>query len=150
MLKLMNPFLILPGLFAVLAPGCSFEVPRYPVSGTVAIDGVAAGLTTVKFLPADPNADLRNGGMTMADGTGKFSIGADGKNTGLPAGEYKVTFTQTVDSKGKPIVGSGGKKSEAVAGKEAVPDAYRDVKTTPVSVRVGRDANTFTFEIKKK
>jgi hypothetical protein len=150
MVNSMNGFLIFPGLFAVLASGCSSEAPRYPVSGTIAIDGVAAGLTTVRFLPTDPNVDPRFAGMTMADNTGKFSIGADGKNTGLPAGEYKVTFTQTVDSSGKPIVGSGGKKSEAVAGKEAVPTAYRDAKTTPIIVQVGRNSNTFTFDIKKK
>jgi hypothetical protein len=142
-------FLILPVLFSALSSGCSFEEPRYPVSGTVAIDGVPAGLTMVRFLPADPNTDPRFAGMTMADDNGKFSIGADGKNTGLPAGEYKVTFTQTVDGSGKPIVGSGGKKSEAVAGKEAVPQAYRDIKTTPVTVQVGRNSNTFTFDIKK-
>jgi hypothetical protein len=150
MLYPMSRFLIVLGLSTLLTPGCSFEEPRFPVSGTVAIDGVPAGLTTVKFLPADPNADPRFAGMTMADNTGKFTIGADGKNTGLPAGEYKVTFTQTVDGSGKPIVGSGGKKSEAVAGKEAVPTAYRDIKTTPVTVLVGRNSNTFTFDIKKK
>jgi hypothetical protein len=61
-----------------------------------------------------------------------------------------VTFTQTVDGSGKPIVGSGGKKSEAVAGKEAVPTAYRDIKTTPVTALVGKNSNTFTFDIKKK
>jgi hypothetical protein len=134
----------------IVAFGCSVEVARYPVSGTVAVDGVPAGLTTIKFLPADPNADPRNGGMTMADAAGKFVIGADGKNTGLPAGEYKVTFTQTVDSSGKPIVGSGGKRSEPVPGKENIPSAYRDAKSTPITVQVGSASNTFSFDIKKK
>src|SRR5262245_24222445 len=136
MFNSMNRLLILSGLFTLLACGCSSEVRRYPVSGTVAVDGVPAGLATVRFLPTDPNVDPRFAGMTMADSTGRFSIGGDGKNTGLPAGEYKVTFTQTVDGSGKPMVDSGGKKSEAVAGKEAVPSAYRDIKTTPITVQV--------------
>jgi hypothetical protein len=150
MFQPLRRFLILPGLICVVSSGCSFEETRYPVSGTVAIGGAPAGLTVVKFLPSDPNVDSKHAGSTMADSDGKFSIGGDGKNTGLPAGEYKVTFSQTVTAGGKPIVGSGGKRSEPVAGKEAVPSEYRDVKTTPITVQVGRDSTTFAFDIKKK
>ena len=80
---------------------------------------------------------------------GQFRLGEGSANSGLVAGEYKVTFSQTVD-RGKPVYGSGGKKSEPVAGKEAVPAAYRDPKTTPETVRVGADSTTFQFAIKRK
>jgi hypothetical protein len=140
---------MLSALFAGLAAGCSSEPTRYPVSGTVTMDGVPAGLAVVKFFPADPGTHATSGGSVIADIAGKFSIGARGTNSGLPAGEYKVTFSQTVD-RGRPVMGSGGKKSEAVPGVEAVPEAYRNPKTTPISARVGRDSTTFTFDIKKK
>src|SRR5262245_5692378 len=92
--------LVFHGLVTVLAAGCSSEATRYPGQGTFTIDGAPAGLTTIKFLPVDPNTDPRHAGMAMADGSGKYAIGGDGKNTGLPAGDYKVTFTQTVDRSG--------------------------------------------------
>src|SRR5437764_247254 len=103
----------LAALLAGLGAGCSSEPSRYPVSGTVTANGAPVALATVKFLPAGPDADPRSGGMGVADESGKFVIGGEpGKNTGLPAGEYKVTFSQTLVN-GKPTLGgSGGKKSE--------------------------------------
>jgi hypothetical protein len=140
---------MLSALFVGLAAGCSSEPARYAVSGTVTIEGAPAGLAVVKFFPADPGTNPRSGGTAVADNTGKFSMGSGGTNTGLPAGEYKVTFSQTVDQ-GRPVLGSGGKKSEPVPGKETVPEAYRNPKTTPISARVGRDSTAFTFDIKKR
>jgi len=134
-------------LLLAAAEGCSpGEVTRYPVSGTVTMNGAPAGLTTVKFIPAGAGMEPTFGGSATADGTGAFRIGKPGENSGLPAGEYKVTFSQTVHQ-GKPVYGSGGKKSEPVPGKEAVPDAYRDAATTPVTATVSKTSTTFAFEI---
>jgi len=113
------------------------------------MDGAPAPLVLVKFIPASP--DSTAGGGALADPAGKFTIGEDGKNTGLPSGEYKVTFSQTLEN-GKPTFGgSGGKQSERVPGeKEAVADDYRDPRKTPITAAIGRGSNNFTFDIKAK
>ncbi len=133
---------------AVLAAGCSGEPSRYAATGTVTIDGAPAPLVIVSF---HSTSDGGPGGSGPTDASGKFAIGQDGKNTGFPAGEYKVTFSQTLIN-GKPTLsGSGGKAAEKVATeKEAVPAEYRDPKTTPATATVGSGPNTFTFDIKVK
>jgi hypothetical protein len=127
--------------------GCDSEPSHfYAATGTVTMDGAPAPFVVVKFRPAE-SSSLR-GGSGPTDPTGKFTIGEDGKNTGLPAGEYKVTFSQTL-VKGKPtLAGSGGKIEEKVkTEKEAVPDEYRDPQTTPVTATIGTGINNFTFDI---
>ena len=138
-------------LCSLAALGCSREPSRYAASGTVTIDGAPAPFVVVKFHP--PSPDSTAGGSGPTDAAGRFAIGEDGKNTGLPTGEYKVTFSQTL-VKGKPtLAGGGGKKNpeETVATeKEAVADDYRDPQKTPITASVGRGTNTFTFDIKAK
>lgn len=131
----------------VTVAGCSIGEPsRYAVSGLVNIDGAPAPFVIVMFHPA---AGGPGGGGGNTDESGKFSFGEDGKNTGLPSGEYKVTFTQTL-VKGKPTLGGGGgKKSEKLKGeKEGVADQYRDLGKTPVTATVSGGTRSFTFDIK--
>jgi hypothetical protein len=113
------------------------------------MDGTPAPFVVVNFRTVGPNSS--RGGSGPTDSTGKFTIGENGKNTGLPAGEYKVTFSQTL-VKGRPtLAGSGGKPEEKVATeKEAVPDEYRDPQRTPVTATIGTGTNSFTFDIKIK
>lgn len=138
--------LLLPCLALV---GCGSEPSRYAAKGTVTIDGVPAPFVVVKFRSEDPKATT--GGTGATDPAGKFVIGEDGKNTGLPAGDYKVTFSQTLVN-GKPtLAGSGGKKQEKEkTEKEAIPADYRDPQKTPHSATIGGGANDFAFEIKVK
>jgi hypothetical protein len=91
------------------------------------------------------------GGSGATDEAGKFTIGEDGKNTGFPAGEYKVTFSQTLVN-GKPtLAGSGGKAAEkAPSEKEAVADDYRNPERTPVTISISSGTNNFTFGIKAR
>ncbi len=129
--------------------GCSVGEPsRYAAKGTVTIEGAPAPLAIVRFHSADSGSV--GGGTATTDSNGQFVVGADGKNTGLPSGEYKVTFSQTL-VKGKPTLsGSGGKKSQKLKGeKEAIADEYRDPAKTPVTATVRSGANTFTFDVKK-
>lgn len=128
--------------------GCSFEPTRYPISGTVKINGATGANAVVVFTPAAGVTDAYRGGSVTTDKDGKFSLGDKGKNTGLLAGEHKVTFTQTLIN-GKPAHGGGGsKKSEQLSGeKEAVPAAYRKAETTPIAVKIG-STSTFDFDVK--
>jgi hypothetical protein len=137
-------------VFLILVAGCSTSEPaRYAAKGKVSIDGKPASLVMVNFLPVDPNSTNRGSGP--ADANGEFTIGEDGKNTGLPAGDYKVTFSQTLIN-GKPtLAGSGGKVEEKVKTEvEAVADDYRDATKTPVTAKIGNGKNEFTFEIRSK
>lgn len=144
----MRSFILLMSLFFVV--GCSSEVPRYPVSGTVLINGVPAGLATIKFL-AYGKTNEGYGGTVISDISGKFVLGNIDKNQGLPEGDYKVVFSQSVGKDGKPIYGSGGKKSEMIGGeREAIPEQYRNSTSTPITAHVGRSGNEFKFDINSK
>jgi hypothetical protein len=113
------------------------------------MDGAPAPLVFVKFHPPSPGSSA--GGSGRADPTGKFTIGEDGKNTGLPSGEYKVTFSQTLLNGRPDVGGSGGKKAERVSGeREGVADDYRDPQKTPITATIGSGTNNFTFDIKAK
>jgi hypothetical protein len=135
---------------ALFLAGCSWQPTRYVLTGSVTIDGVPAAYTTISFTPAN-GADPKNGGLVTSDKDGRFTLGEDGKNAGLPGGEYKVTFSQTLIN-GKPSLGgSGGKKSEQLpTEREAVPATYRSPQTTPETVTVGSSSRTFTFAIKTR
>ncbi|QEH37155.1 hypothetical protein OJF2_57420 [Aquisphaera giovannonii] len=137
----------LPLLALALAAGCSQEPSRHAVTGTVTLDGQPAPYVAVKFIP--PSRDSWPGGATRTDTAGKFTIGEVGKNTGLPAGEYKVTFSQT-RVKGKPTpAGSGGKAQEKEKTEtEAVAEEFRDPEKTKITATVGSGANEFTFDVK--
>lgn len=128
--------------------GCSFEPTRYPISGTVKINGASGANAVVVFTPSAGATDTYRGGSVTTDKDGKFSLGDPAKNTGLLAGEHKVSFSQTLIN-GKPAHGgSGSKKSEQVAGeKEAVPAAFRKADTTPITVKIG-STSTFDFDVK--
>jgi hypothetical protein len=136
---------------SAIVQGCSSEPSRYAATGTVTMDGAPAPLVVVKFIPVSPNGWA--GGIGPTDPTGKFAIGENGKNTGLPSGEYKVTFSQTL-VRGKPtLAGGGGKKSveETVPSeREAVADDYRDPQKTPIIATIGSGTNNFTFDIKAR
>ena len=134
---------------AVALLGCDAEPARYAATGKVTMDGAPAPFVVVSFRSADPKST--SGGRGSTDATGKFTVGENGKNTGLQAGDYKVTFSQTL-VRGKPtLAGSGGKKEEKEkTEKEAVPDEYRDPQNTPHSATIGSGTNDFTFDIKVK
>ena len=129
--------------------GCSSEPSRYAATGTVSMDGAPASLVIVSFHSVSGDAKASGSGKT--DEAGKFTVGEAGKNSGFQAGEYKVTFSQTL-VKGKPtLAGSGGKAEEKTATeKEAVADDYRSIEKTPVTARIGSGSNYFKFEIKSK
>ncbi len=134
---------------AATVTGCSQEPSRYAATGTVTIDGKPAPFVVVRLHPVEEGSQY--GGTGTTDDAGKFKVGEDGKNTGFPAGDYKVTFSQTL-VKGKPtLAGSGGKAAEKEATeKEGVADDYRTAKDTPVKATIGRGSNSFTFDIKPK
>jgi hypothetical protein len=110
---------------------------RYPVSGSVTLDGEAFGNVNVTF---------------MGDGvTGTAKTGPDGKfdtvssqvaREGLPAGDYTVVVTQALDP---------SEEIQDMAAYEATeppfPRKYSDMTQSPIKVSV-RSGETNDFEIK--
>jgi hypothetical protein len=137
-------------LVGLIVPvGCSARSGKVPVTGSVLVDGAPGSLTVVTFWAEAPNAPAGSGGRVVTNDKGEFAIGAADKDTGLAPGTYKVTFSRFLDKNGKAVYG-GGKKTETeyeVPSKESIPDPYRDRATTPVSVHVARDSNTFKLEV---
>jgi hypothetical protein len=129
--------------------GCSSEASRYPVSGTVTINGAPAALTYVTFVAVNPSTPTSSGGSAVTDESGNFSLNT-GKTPGLLPGDYKVVFQQSLIN-GKPSLnGSRGKKSAMLPGEtEGVPDDYMSPDSTPIQVTVGKNMAPCQFEIKK-
>ena len=137
-------------VFCLFPMGCSSEPSRYPVTGTVTINGSPAALTHVNFIAIDPATPTSSGGSATTDGDGNFTITNGDKTPGLFSGEYKVIFQQTLMD-GKPTLGgSRGKRSAMVPGEsEGVPSEYLTPDTTPIRVTVKKNMEPCKFEIKK-
>jgi hypothetical protein len=132
--------------------GCSSKSGKVPVSGSVLVDGAPGSLTVVTFWTEDPSGPPGNGGRVMTDDKGQFTIGDKESDTGLLPGNYKITFSRFVDSKGKAVHG-GGKKSESsfeVPSKESIPEKYRDRASTPTTATVSSRPTEFKFEVATK
>ena len=144
-MKLFNLGLILLGLSIV---GCG-EPTRYPLSGSVTINGAPAALTHVIFIAVNPATPTSSGGSTTTDKDGNFVVTNGDKTPGLMYGEYKVIFQQTL-IKGKPTLGGGRKKSDRVPGEtEGVPEAYLLPDTTPIRISVTRNMEPVKFDLAK-
>jgi hypothetical protein len=81
--------------FAVLlAAGCGSSGPKkYPVTGTVTVNGKPAALVRVQFRHADQTlpGNLKTP-VGMTDETGVFHLSTDGDKDGAVEGEYTVTL----------------------------------------------------------
>ena len=137
-------------LFCSVFIGCSSEPSRYPVTGTVTIQGAPAPLTVVTFIALNPSTPTSSGGVAITDENGNFTLKNKDKDPGLMAGEYKVIFQQTLIN-GKPsLAGSRGKKGNQLDGEaEGVPNEYLDPETTPIRVIVKKNMEPCSFELKK-
>lgn len=140
----MTRLLSIVAVSASLLSGCSSSSlpPQYDTTGTVTLDGAPAHLVSVRFASTD---DAAKSGTAVTKEDGSFS-------TALQPGEYKVAFSQTVDRSGKPIPGSGGKKSEAIAGeRENIPDEYRDPTNSKFVLKVEKgEKQTVKYDLVKK
>ncbi|QDV69473.1 hypothetical protein Poly24_31890 [Rosistilla carotiformis] len=106
------------------------ELPVYPLSGTVLVDGkpveniqVALHSTNVKetakhYFPQ---------GFTDAQGQIKVSTYADGD--GAPAGDYRVTF----------VLKDYNVVARSFTGPNKIDASYSDAETSPVTITIGPD-----------
>lgn len=133
------------------------QVPVFPVTGTVTMNGSALAGATVAFAPqsGQPTA------VATTDDNGNFSLRTYDADDGAAEGKYKVVIskaevaaeTSNADAeheaitKGEPVT-SGHGANGGGGSKELVPAAYTSSDTTPLEAEVksGGD-NKFEFKI---
>ena len=136
---------LLTGLVLAAAAGCEKGpppgpdlAPPSPVHGTITFRGktpLKGG--NVFFTPKEVHASgkIRYEGAGQVDANGKYTIGFNGSERGVAAGEYLVTITPR-DYQELPNSNSA-----------QIPKQYRDKMTTPLTVTVKEEDNTFDFEL---
>jgi hypothetical protein len=90
--RVVGQFLLLTVLVTVWGCG-EKKVARYPVTGTVTVDGKPADGALVILGPVNPTPDVENLRPTgVADASGKFSLMTIDPGDGAPAGQYNVSI----------------------------------------------------------
>ena len=154
----MVPFVRLFALSVFVLPlaGCGEKPPPvYPITGKVTIGGKAYPRVICYFRPANEPVTQYTIGVTETDKDGTFPGIRNNAGTGLPAGEYKVTFSCVVVKSSGAALKEGDKPDEiGAATVELVPDEYVEGKanetTTARAVVNKNNDNTFTFDIPTK
>jgi hypothetical protein len=135
----------LAGLALTSAPaGCggSAGAPvaqAYPAHGKITFpDNTPLRGGIITFTPTEVRAgrELRYEGAGLIDAKGDYKVGFNGNDAGVPAGEYKVTIRPR-DYQELRNSNSG-----------RIPEAYRDLSTTPLTVTVKEEPNAFNFVLK--
>lgn len=127
-------------LAAAVGCGGTKEVPVFPVSGKVTVNGKPATGAQVLFQPVGGSADgTRPNAIVGKDGT--FALTTRAKDDGAPAGEYKVLVVWRV-SVGNPDDGQT---------RNALPEKFNDPAQTPLTATVPTAPTTLEpFEIAAK
>jgi len=140
--------LVLVGIVA--ANGCSDgRISRYPVAGTVLIDGQPAEGVLVFFCPINPSPELehlRPAGKT--DASGEFNLTTIEEDDGAPAGQYKVLAKWP---KPMPVVDDGRDGRGTPLGPDRLKNKYYNLDTTPLTATIEEQSNDLPpFELSAK
>lgn len=94
-----------------------------PASGIVLIGGKAEAGIQVNFTPTKDNAKS-HGGSAVTDDSGEFQVRNYMNRSGVPVGEYIVTFSMNENEGDAPMV--NGKPIPGVTVKEKIPAKWSD------------------------
>lgn len=135
-----------------LASGCGEKVdpgpPLVPVSGIVYMDGKPLVKATLMFNPTPGTKG--NGGFTVSDQEGKFTVTDYSGKPGCPVGDYGVTFSQMTLPDGSPIPdGADRGKMDIV---EKMPPVYTVFNPNIIvqGAKVEPGGSTFDFQLSSK
>jgi hypothetical protein len=133
---------------AVALAGCGDgRLKRYPVTGSVVIDGKPAEGAIVAFCPVNPSGELehlRPAGRT--DGSGRFELTTYDSGDGAPAGEYKVLVKWPAPEPANDRDGRPG-----ALGPDRLKGKYYDLEKTPFAATIEEQANELApFELKSR
>jgi hypothetical protein len=135
-------------LAAVLAvAGCGDgKIKRFPVHGSVTVDGQPADGAMVIFCPVNPNAEVEMlRPSAKADSTGAFNLMTFDAGDGAPAGEYKVL----VKWPAKPKVDARDGRPGA-PGPDRLRGKYNNQDTTPFTAKVDGPTELPPFALQSK
>jgi hypothetical protein len=137
---------LLPLVIAASGCGERNDVPHYPVSGIVTLDGKPLAGAGVMFLPRGETRG--NACVALTDGEGKYSLKPErGGGTGAPEGEFAVTISKMKD----PPPGTGSGPAAAETGfDETLSPKYWDSAQTILSAHVPQGGATIDFPLKSR
>jgi hypothetical protein len=134
----------------VTANGCGDgRIERYPVEGTVLVDGQPADGALVFFCPVNASGELENLRPSgKADASGKFTLTTIDFGDGAPAGEYKVLAQWPSPT---PVVDDGRDGRGTRPGPDRLKKKYYNLDTTPLTAIIEEKSNELSpFELTSK
>ncbi len=111
----------------------------YSTTGQIKLgDGspLKGGMITFSPMEVETGSQVRYEGTGLVDTQGKYKIGFNGDNAGVPAGEYKVTI---YPRDYQELRGSNS---------NSIPKKYREKGTTPLTRTVKAEDNVLNFDLK--
>jgi hypothetical protein len=133
-------------LGTLLVAGCNDgKLARYPVTGTVLVDGRPAEGAMVIFCPVGGSEELQKQRPFAFTGPdGRFELTTYGETDGCPSGEYKVLL-QWPSSSGDPREGARSLGPDRFQGR------FMDLETTQLTATVENRATDLPpFDLKTR
>lgn len=131
---------------ALLVAGCGDgKIGRYPVNGSVNVDGKPAAGAVVFFCPVGGPPELQKmRPMGIAGSDGKFQLTSIDKADGAPAGQYKVVMMW-------PAAAAPAQDGSVQMGPDRLRNRYMNPEKSQFTVEVTTGTNEVPpFELKSK
>ena len=128
-------------------PGCGDDgkIGRYPVNGSVSVDGKAAAGAVTFFCPVGGPPELQKlRPMGVTDTDGKFQLTSFEKGDGAPAGQYKVIIMW-------PKSGPPAQDGSVQMGPDRLQNRYMNLEKSQLTAEVKAGNNDLPpFDLKTK
>lgn len=140
---------LLIGCVALCSAGCGDgRIARYPVQGSVSVDGKPATGAIVIFCPVNATGELEKlRPMGTADSAGNFTLMTIDPEDGAPVGDYKVLVkwpapaSQAETRDGRP----------GALGPDRLKGKYYNLDTTPLAAKIEPKSNELApFQLQSK
>ena len=143
------PLVWCAGLLAVSGCGDG-KIARYPVTGTVTVDGKPADGATVIFCPVEGEPEfMRERPFSQTDASGRFELTTLEPKDGAPAGDYTVMVRWLATSGPQPANvdpdrGGGGRAYDRLGGR------YFHPEKSGLTATVEEGPNDLKFDLQSK
>lgn len=146
----MKSWLVLPLLAVPALIGCSGgDVKVYPVKGRVTYNGKPlVGGGAISLIPLTEQRGKTAAGLIKPDGT--YVLGTYGEADGSMTGEFRVVIFQETAKEGTAAPDGSAPTATAatsVPPADRIPLVYADGQQSPLTAKVGPQANEINFEL---
>lgn len=122
------------------SPGCGDGeddgLEKYPVRGTVLVNGEPAGLMAVTFNKTDGGAGNEARPVAVTDAKGRYVLSTNADKDGAVVGEYAVTFYWSSENGPSAYDRLGGRFNDPKASKYRVKVEARENDVEPLKLEV--------------